>query len=153
MLKKQVIGSPEAQAWGAASAFFVFFFTGIFASTWLDVPFTYPTETFPLEVRARGNAFGTVGWGLGCGTVSLLVPVWFACTLFLLRLLFPVRTNDSLQRFHSIPSSSTVASISSQFPSSGPSTLKLRGVRSKKWTCSLHLTSLGFGRRRRSLLG
>ena len=83
MLKKQVIGSPEAQAWGAASAFFVFFFTGIFASTWLDVPFTYPTETFPLEVRARGNAFGTVGWGLGCGTVSLLVPVWFACTFFL----------------------------------------------------------------------
>ena len=79
MLKKQVVGSPEAQAWGAASAFFVFFFTGIFASTWLDVPFTYPTETFPLEVRARGNAFGTVGWGLGCGTVSLLVPVWFAC--------------------------------------------------------------------------
>lgn len=82
MLKKQVIGSPEAQAWGAASAFFVFFFTGIFASTWLDVPFTYPTETFPLEVRARGNAFGTVGWGLGCGTVSLLVPVWFACTFY-----------------------------------------------------------------------
>lgn len=81
MLKKQVPGSPDAQAWGAASAFFVFFFTGIFASTWLDVPFTYPTETFPLEVRARGNAFGTVGWGLGCGTVSLLVPVWFACTL------------------------------------------------------------------------
>lgn len=81
MLKKQVVGSSEAQAWGAASAFFVFFFTGIFASTWLDVPFTYPTETFPLEVRARGNAFGTVGWGLGCGTVSLLVPVWFACML------------------------------------------------------------------------
>lgn len=113
MLKRQVIGSPEAQAWGAASAFFVFFFTGIFASTWLDVPFTYPTETFPLEVRARGNAFGTVGWGLGCGTVSLLVPVWFACTFFLVVffwfLFFPIRTNDSLQRFHNIPSSFTVA--------------------------------------------
>jgi len=78
MLKKQVPGSSEAQAWGAASAFFVFFFTGIFASSWLDVPFVYPTETFPLEVRAKGNAFGTVDWGLGCGSVSLLVPVWFS---------------------------------------------------------------------------
>jgi hypothetical protein len=95
MLKKQVPGSSEAQAWGAAPAFFVFFFTGIFASSWLDVPFVYPTETFPLEVssflvsrptrsltkiqvRAKGNAFGTVGWGLGCGSVSLLVPVWFS---------------------------------------------------------------------------
>lgn len=78
MLKKQVVSSPEAQAWGAAAAFFVFFFTGIFASTWLDVPFVYPTETFPLEVRAKGNAFGTVGWGLGCGSVALLVPVWFS---------------------------------------------------------------------------
>ena len=108
MLKKQVTGSPQAQAWGAASAFFVFFFTGIFAATWLDVPFTYPTETFPLEVRARGNAFGTVGWGLGCGTVSLLVPVWFAC-MSLFAPFFPACTDDPLQRFHNIPSSFTAA--------------------------------------------
>ena len=27
----------------------------------------YPTETFPLEVRAKGNAFGVVGWSVGNG--------------------------------------------------------------------------------------
>jgi Sugar (and other) transporter len=70
MLKKQVTGSPEAQAWGGASAFFVFFFTGIYAATWLDVPFVYPTEIFPLEVRAKGNALGECFWGLGMGGYS-----------------------------------------------------------------------------------
>jgi len=116
MLKKQVVGSAEAQAWGAASAFFVFFFTGIFASTWLDVPFVYPTETFPLEVPAKGNAFGTVGWGLGCGTVALLVPVWFACELLSC---LPRRMNvpaifltEELQLSLSIPFLSTAASTS-----------------------------------------
>lgn len=150
MLKKQVVGSPEAQAWGAASAFFVFFFTGIFASTWLDVPFTYPTETFPLEVRARGNAFGTVGWGLGCGTVSLLVPVWFACR-FWLESFCSRRTDHSLQPSLNIPSSSTAASISSPSQWSGLSTLRRRSAHLKKWTCSLHLISLGSGKQRRSL--
>ena len=78
MLKKQVVGAPEAQAWGAASAFFLFF-TGIFAFTWLDVPFICPTETFSLEVHTKGNTFVTIGWGSGYGTVALLVPLLFAC--------------------------------------------------------------------------
>ncbi len=53
ILKKQVVGSLAARAWDAASAFFVFFFTGIFASIWHDVPFVYPTETFPLRFASR----------------------------------------------------------------------------------------------------
>jgi hypothetical protein len=28
----------------------------------LTVPWLYPAEIFPLEVRAKGNAFGVVGW-------------------------------------------------------------------------------------------
>ncbi|KAK5453627.1 hypothetical protein LTS15_006814 [Exophiala xenobiotica] len=37
----------------------------------------YPTEIFPLATRSRGNAFGIVGWSLGCGSVSLATPPMF----------------------------------------------------------------------------
>lgn len=36
-----------------------------------------PTEIFPLAIRAKGNAFGIVGWSLGCGSVSLAAPNMF----------------------------------------------------------------------------
>ena len=56
---------------GGAAVFFVFLFTAIFGATWLTVPWLYPAEIFPLEVRARGNAWGVVGWSIGNGwTVS-----------------------------------------------------------------------------------
>lgn len=52
---------------GGAAIFFVFLFTAIFGATWLTVPWLYPAEIFPLEVRARGNAWGVVGWSIGNG--------------------------------------------------------------------------------------
>ena len=52
---------------GGAATFFVFLFTAIFGATWLTVPWLYPAEIFPLEVRARGNAWGVVGWSVGNG--------------------------------------------------------------------------------------
>lgn len=59
---------------GAGAVFFVFLFTAIFGATWLTVPWLYPAETFPLQIRARGNAFGVVGWSIGNGwCVSILV--------------------------------------------------------------------------------
>jgi len=59
---------------GGAATFFVFLFTAIFGATWLTVPWLYPAEIFPLEVRARGNAWGVVGWSIGNGwTVSILL--------------------------------------------------------------------------------
>jgi hypothetical protein len=48
-------------SYGDAATFFVFLFTAIFGATWLTVPWLYPAEIFPLEVRARGNAWGVVG--------------------------------------------------------------------------------------------
>jgi hypothetical protein len=30
-----------------------------------------------LTIRAKGNAFGIVGWSIGCGTVSLAAPQMF----------------------------------------------------------------------------
>lgn len=52
---------------GGAATFFVFLFTAIFGATWLTVPWLYPAEIFPLQVRARGNAWGVVGWSIGNG--------------------------------------------------------------------------------------
>jgi hypothetical protein len=48
--------------------------------TWyflVTVPWLYPAEIFPLEVRAKGNAWGVVGWSIGNGWLTLLCPVMF----------------------------------------------------------------------------
>ncbi|MCJ1400726.1 hypothetical protein MMC11_003934 [Xylographa trunciseda] len=63
---------------GGAAIFFVFLFTAIFGATWLTVPWLYPAEIFPLEIRAKGNAWGVVGWSIGNGWLGLLCPVMFS---------------------------------------------------------------------------
>lgn len=66
-----------ANSYGAAAASFVFVFTSVFGATWLTVPWLYPAEIFPLQVRAKGNAWGVVGWSIGNGWLTLLCPVMF----------------------------------------------------------------------------
>ncbi|KAL2050906.1 hypothetical protein ABVK25_008804 [Lepraria finkii] len=66
-----------AKLYGGAAVFFVYLFTATFGATWLTVPWLYPAEIFPLEVRARGNAWGVVGWSIGNGWLTLLCPVMF----------------------------------------------------------------------------
>ncbi|KAI0480898.1 general substrate transporter [Xylariaceae sp. FL0804] len=68
----------RANAYGAAAAAFVFVFTSVFGATWLTVPWLYPAEIFPLQVRAKGNAWGVVGWSIGNGWLTLLCPVMFS---------------------------------------------------------------------------
>lgn len=68
----------RAQAFGGGAVAMVFLFTMTFGATWLTVPWLYPAEIFPLEVRARGNAWGVVGWSIGNGWLTLLCPVMFA---------------------------------------------------------------------------
>ncbi|KAG6356112.1 hypothetical protein INS49_015497 [Diaporthe citri] len=63
-----------ANQWGATAASFVFVYTFIFGATWLTVPWLYPAEIFPLQVRAKGNSFGVVGWSIGNGTLTLVLP-------------------------------------------------------------------------------
>ncbi|CAH0053596.1 unnamed protein product [Clonostachys solani] len=62
---------------GGAATFFVFLYTAIFGATWLTVPWLYPAEIFPLQVRAKGNAWGVVGWSIGNGWCVLLLPTIF----------------------------------------------------------------------------
>ncbi|KAL1673849.1 general substrate transporter [Schizophyllum commune] len=65
----------KATEYGAATTFFVFMYTAVFGATWLTIPWVYPTEIFPLEVRAKGNAFGVMGWSIGNGWLMMLTPV------------------------------------------------------------------------------
>jgi hypothetical protein len=61
---------PENQGpWGIGATFMVYLYTFVFGATWLTVPWLYPAEIFPLKVRAKGNAWGVVGWSLGNGYV------------------------------------------------------------------------------------
>jgi hypothetical protein len=55
----------------------VYLFTAVFGATWLTVPWLYPAEIFPLSVRAKGNAWGVIGWSIGNGWLTLLCPVMF----------------------------------------------------------------------------
>lgn len=66
----------KADSYGAAAASFVFIFTAVFGATWLVGPWIYQAEVFPLAVRARGNAWGVVGWSIGNGwLVSCTTPL------------------------------------------------------------------------------
>ncbi|EMR70679.1 putative mfs monosaccharide protein [Eutypa lata UCREL1] len=74
-LNAQATGSTDAaNRWGAAAASMVFAYTFVFGATWLTVPWLYPAEIFPLNVRAKGNAWGVVGWSIGNGTLTLVLP-------------------------------------------------------------------------------
>ncbi|KAL5113746.1 hypothetical protein ACEQ8H_008358 [Pleosporales sp. CAS-2024a] len=68
----------KASGYGDAAVAMVFLFTFVFGATWVTVPWLYPAEIFPLEVRAKGNAWGVVGWSIGNGWLTLLCPVMFA---------------------------------------------------------------------------
>lgn len=72
-------GGDKAAAgrYGIAAASMIFIFTSVFGATWLTVPWLYPAEIFPLAVRSRGAAFGVVGWSIGNGWLTLLLPVCF----------------------------------------------------------------------------
>ena len=70
-------GSAAARAYSSGAVAMIFLFTATFGATWLTVPWLYPAEIFPLEVRAKGNAWGVVGWSVGNGWLTLLCPVMF----------------------------------------------------------------------------
>lgn len=67
----------KAGQYGAAAASFTFVFTAGFGATWLTIPWLYPAEIFPLQMRAKGNAWGVLGWCVGNGWTTLLLPVMF----------------------------------------------------------------------------
>jgi hypothetical protein len=63
---------PNQKAFGAGVATMTFLYTATFGATWLTTPWLYPTEIFPLNVRAKGGAWSVVGWSIGNGIVTLV---------------------------------------------------------------------------------
>ncbi|KAL9122578.1 MAG: hypothetical protein Q9187_000861, partial [Circinaria calcarea] len=81
------IPGPSQKKYGAGVVAFTFLYTATFGATWLTTPWLYPTEIFPLNVRAKGGAWSVVGWSIGNGIVTMITPFLFQAisygTLFL----------------------------------------------------------------------
>ena len=71
------IKGPQQRSYGAGVAAFIFFYTATFGATWLTTPWLYPTEIFPLNVRAKGGAWSVVGWSVGNGIITMITPFLF----------------------------------------------------------------------------
>ncbi|KAG8533739.1 uncharacterized protein KY384_001480 [Bacidia gigantensis] len=71
------IKGPNQRAYGAGVATFTFLYTATFGATWLTTPWLYPTEIFPLNVRAKGGAWSVVGWSIGNGIITMITPFLF----------------------------------------------------------------------------
>lgn len=68
---------PHQRQFGAGVATMTFLYTAVFGATWLTTPWLYPTEIFPLTVRAKGGAWSVVGWSIGNGVVTMITPFLF----------------------------------------------------------------------------
>ena len=71
------VDGPNKKKYGAAVAAFTFLYTATFGATWLTTPWLYPTEIFPLNVRAKGGAWSVVGWSIGNGIITMITPFLF----------------------------------------------------------------------------
>ena len=137
--------SNRAQIGGAAT-FFVFLYTAIFGATWLTVPWLYPAEIFPLQVRAKGNAWGVVGWSIGNGwcvstrprtqTIELFAKFVNSRSFF-----YPPSSISSKKR----PCTSLAPSTPSASSPSGRCTPSPTSARSRRWIWCLPATASGHG--------
>ena len=66
--------SAATNHYGIAAVVCIVSFTATFGATWLTVPWLYPAEIFPLQIRAQGNAWGVVGWSIGNAMLTILCP-------------------------------------------------------------------------------
>ncbi|KAI4220519.1 MAG: hypothetical protein LQ349_008069 [Xanthoria aureola] len=71
------IDGPSQRSFGAGVATLTFLYTATFGATWLTTPWLYPTEIFPLNVRAKGGAWSVVGWSIGNGIITMITPFLF----------------------------------------------------------------------------
>ncbi|KAK5459901.1 hypothetical protein LTS15_004030 [Exophiala xenobiotica] len=66
-----------SESWGSAAAAMVYIYQYAFCCTTLVACWVYPTEIWPQEIRAKGNAFGILGWAMGAGSTTLALPSMF----------------------------------------------------------------------------
>jgi MFS family permease len=67
---------PERAAkLGTAGAVFVFVFLWFFTMFNIVPCWIYGTEIWPQEVRAKGYSFTILGWAIGCGMNTFVIPI------------------------------------------------------------------------------
>ncbi|KAK5215854.1 hypothetical protein LTR96_011320 [Exophiala xenobiotica] len=65
----------RAQAFGIASTCMVFLFLFSFCMFTIIPCWIWSTEIWPQEIRAKAFAFTILGWGVGCGVTTLVIPI------------------------------------------------------------------------------
>ncbi|KAK6382976.1 hypothetical protein LTS17_003646 [Exophiala oligosperma] len=65
----------ESQALGTAASSFTFTFVFFFTMFNIVPCWIYGTEIWPQEVRAKGYSFTILGWAIGCGVTTFVIPI------------------------------------------------------------------------------
>ena len=72
----RVTSSPsESQSLGTAASSFTFTFVFFFTMFNIVPCWIYGTEIWPQEVRAKGYSFTILGWAIGCGVTTFVIPI------------------------------------------------------------------------------
>ena len=70
------VSNPELSTkLGTAAAAFVFVFLWFFTMFNIVPCWLYGTEIWPQEVRAKGYSFTILGWAIGCGMNTFIIPI------------------------------------------------------------------------------
>jgi MFS family permease len=76
MSQDRVTSNPsESQALGTAASAFTFTFVFFFTMFNIVPCWIYGTEIWPQEVRAKGYSFTILGWAIGCGVTTFVIPI------------------------------------------------------------------------------
>lgn len=70
-----ISNSADSQALGIAASAFTFTFVFFFCMFDIVPCWIYGTEIWPQEVRAKGYSFTILGWAIGCGTTTFVIPI------------------------------------------------------------------------------
>lgn len=68
----------ESQTLGTAASAFTFTFVFFFCMFNIVPCWIYGTEIWPQEVRAKGYSYTILGWAIGCGTTTFVIPIMLA---------------------------------------------------------------------------
>lgn len=74
----QATDPAMASRLGTAAATFVFVFLWFFTMFNIVPCWIYGTEIWPQEVRAKGYSFTILGWAIGCGMNTFVIPIMLA---------------------------------------------------------------------------
>jgi MFS family permease len=69
------IDPRKSESLGQGAASFVFIYLWFFCMFNIVPSWLYGTEIWPQDVRAKGYSFTILGWAVGCGMTTFLIPI------------------------------------------------------------------------------